>query len=147
MFNRSIAEKADSNEQKVKQTPEVSRFVLISSNRISRLDLESHRTFSLLSKIYLFFFILTPLISVALVFGCLQWVRGDHDESRCSSFVQLFYYLANLLCCLNSSIVNPVGFVALSRDLMSCLKARSHRKSPVAKELKSHEMHELSHHI
>jgi len=119
-----------------------SRFLYVGSNRISRLDLDSHRTFSFLAKIYLVFVIITHLVSFAPVFGCLRWF-DDTDESRCTSFVQLFYYFSNILSCLNSSILNPVGFVALSSDLTSCLKARSNRKSPIAKELKNLEMHEM----
>ncbi len=126
-----------------RESDEVSHFVLIGSNRISRLDLESHRNFSFLAKVYLIFVILAPMIPFVFVFGCLEWF-DDAEESKCSTFVQLFYYFSNILSYLNSSIVNPVGFVALSSDLTSCLKARSHRKSPAAKELKNHEMCELS---
>jgi len=139
MISRNIEK-----QKKTEQECQVSRFVRIGSNRISRLDLESHRTFSFLTKAYLLFVIIPHSLSFVLVFGCLQWFADDADESRCSSFVQSFYYVSIILTCLNSSVVNPVGFVALSSDLMSTLKARIHRKSPIAKELLNHDIQETS---
>jgi len=44
-----------------------------------------------------------------------------------------FYHIGVLMSCLHSGIANPVAFVLLSRDLLSCLKSRARQNKSVLK--------------
>jgi len=121
-----------------------SHFVVVGNNRVSRQDFNAAQNTFLTSKIYLVFQT-SILISVALVIGCVFKAHSSVEEahSKCSSFVQGFYYTCGISSVLYSSIIDPIVFVALSSDVLACLKSRSRRSSTVARELEHFEMAQI----
>jgi len=139
--NRDSVEKEDSNSKVISS----SHFVVVGNNRVSQQDFNAAQNTFFMSKVYLIFQT-SILISVALVICCVigaySSVEETHDR-KCSSLVQGFYYTCGISSVFYSSIVDPIAFVTLSSDLLSCLKSKSHRKSAVVRELENYEMTQI----
>ena len=103
-------------------------FVHVGNNRISELEVKAKETFHYLAYIYLM--LMTPtLISLISALICLQV-----SSSSCSLVLVPFYHIGVLMSCLHSGIANPVAFVLLSKDLLSCLKSRARQNKSVLKQ-------------
>jgi len=136
-------EKEDSNNKVISS----SHFVVVGNDRVSLQDFNAAQNTFLMSKVYLIFQT-SILISVALVISCVigaysSVLEGTPDGTTCSSLVQGFYYTCGISSVFYSSIVDPIAFVTLSSDLLSCLKSRTRRKSAVVRELENYEMTQI----
>jgi len=96
--------------------------VLIKNERVNALDVEATQNVYFMGKVYLIS--IAPTIVLFVISSiCFQISDGipktasDDYDSKCSSFIRVFYYCTVLLC-IHSGIVNPTIFVYLS-DLKS----------------------------
>ena len=99
--------------------------VLINNHRVNALDVEATQNVYFMGKVYLIS--IAPTIILFLISSiCFRISDGvpkttdDVNDSKCSSFIRVFYY-STVLLCIHSGIVNPIIYVYLS-DLKSVLK-------------------------
>lgn len=105
--------------------------VLIKNQRVNALDVEATQNVYFMGKVYLIS--ITPAIILFVISSiCFQIsdgipkTAGDAYDSKCSSFIRVFYYCTVLLC-IQSGIVNPTIFAYLS-DFKWVLKSLCQHK-------------------